>query len=208
MATPKGNRRKNVFGHPPRLPTTNAEDSREPEVIPRSSGPRIPSSLVCPGRVAQSVDGATTIHPSWSKLTVEQTPSRKATRVDKTSLRKTTEVNQDMDELCQASPELPVLVSRHAITRPLAPSRTPSYTLPPLLATIQCTPSQKLARTDNNLAELSVGDTPVKSREIVVSKKLVDEKLTSRQSPLNTARQQKSIYSSLGWDDNDEDELL
>ena len=179
-------------------------------MIPPSSDPRIPSSSIRPSLLVDETNKSTNRHFSWPVPTLEQTPSRKAARADTTSLCDAIKADQDVDELSQASSELPTLVSQPLFTRPSAPGRRPSYTLPPLPTTAQVTPSRKVATTGNHTQTgSSIQDTPVKGGgKTPTVEKLLDNVPKNLQTPKTAVITQQSIYESLGWGDNDVDELL
>ncbi|KAL9112212.1 MAG: hypothetical protein Q9187_007812 [Circinaria calcarea] len=210
MATPKGNRHKDVFGGVPRLPAMYPHEPREPEFIPASSDPRIPSSSL---RFKSTAVGGVLATPNPKSTarrfrkpdpTVEQTPSRKLSRPGASPLSNEDKVDQDEDELGQESPKLPILRSEQpAFKRPWHPHRTHSYDLPPLPVTFPIDPPLSAF----GKMRQSIESTPVKCKLMSVEE--------SSPAPLRQAATpsksdtQMSIYESLGWDDeHDIDELM
>ena len=211
MATPKGNRHKDVFGGVARLPTTYPHELQEPQLLPPSSELRIPSSSLRPrdvkgrGGLATPISKSTATRFNKPVATIEQTPSRKISQLGAKSICTEVNVDQEEDELSQESPKLPVLPSElPTFGRPSAPHRTPSYDLPPLPATL---PIDTSFATFGKPRQ-SIKSTPVKSKlmRIEESSPAATRRQVTTPSKVDT---QQSIYESLGWDDDHEiDELM
>ena len=205
MATPKGNRHKNVLGGRPRLPPSLLAESEGLEAVPPSSDAMVPLSSVRRPAVPRFPNGQPSIPRTLRKLSrpmVEQTPTRRLSGNGRFSFIADGGDLVEENELCQSSPELP----RHkpslaTLNSPgLISQRTASHKIH------QQTPSRKASTIPVGLVGgRGIQDTPVKgSKMIDICSGAVTQHLSSGSEPVDT---NKSIYESLGWD-NELDELV
>ena len=215
-ATPKGNRRKDVFGGPSYLSMTHARELEQPEVVLSSSDPRIPSSSIKTqvrndgDELSRSIPQPAFKHIGGPQPAVYQTPSRKWSRPANTTLIHQDNSHHEENGLNEESPELPILPSLlDSSKRSLASSRNPSYKLPSQQWDIQETPTRKRLPSGNadSLGQ-NLQDMPVKARPGSRGGGFPFSKLGKSNVMPHQAEAPKSIYESLGWDDNDIDELV
>ena len=219
MATPKGNRLKDVFGGLPNLPVPSSGESEDPERVPPSSDPRIPSSSIRPGLMrATGRSGSAVVQttikplPPRFQLTVERTPIRRQLMPSSSVLGGVENFEEHDDELSGPSPpELPVLNREKYPLKPPrpVPGRTPSYECAHLEGAVHETPTRS-GLVDIITARLhqEIQDTPVKAG---VTKRTEMSAGTAYQKPWSSPGAPdmgNSIYESLGWDDDDVDELM
>ncbi|MCJ1400190.1 hypothetical protein MMC11_003394 [Xylographa trunciseda] len=173
MATPKHNRLKNIYPRLSRPSHSLIVEHEEPDAIPPSSDPRIPSSSFKPSAVPAPTNTSSLHSLFHNQIT---TPSHRLSK-SSTSLRPTippshdedkpsqsspavlpppTRHNDDEDELSQPSPAFPSLPRALApFKRPLPPGRTPSFESPAHSRSSTHTPSRKGAARS-----YVVADTP------------------------------------------------
>jgi len=211
-ATPKGNRRgkphasfNNVSGY--RLPAISLTEStgrQEPEIIPSTSDPYIPSSSVRPSydcmtsRKNISSTPRKSVQQDHRQSMVDQTPSRRASGLAKTTslMEMVREEDGEEDDLCQSSPELPKLLKQPVFKRPTLPTALPEtpvkrqkqMVFTPVRQMGEVSPSEK--------RQQAVPDTQI---QITEEEKMVDE------LPESEDAAETSIYQALGWDDDFDD---
>jgi len=159
----------------------NPMEREEPEMVPPSSDPRIPSSSIKPAALpelrlpeihAPPSAKAVNLRP-FSALDV--TPSHRTSKLGKSSLGSSLTLAADPflddaeDELSGGSPALPAIPkSQLTFKRPLLPGRTPSFESPRASGgkAVQETPSRKKAppRRWAGTPGSRVEGTPVKGR--------------------------------------------
>ena len=215
MATPKGKRRHDHYPELPPLPTNHNTQSQEPDVIPTSSDPCIPSSSIKPP--AGPPLGSSSIVPTPFSIypSVEQTPSRKASKLAKSSLNASMSLDQDKDELSLPSPDfLPMnKKAMNAFKRPPAPGRTPSADSLTALRSVTNTPSRTPQMRLKGLG--LVPGTPAKGHKNVradvehaevalTTKNVGAANYAADAVPLGGG----SIYEALGWNDTEVDDLI
>ena len=219
MATPKGKRRLDHYVELPPLPTNHNTQPQELDLIPPSSDPRIPSSSIKPAThpslgSSSTVPTSFTIYPS-----VEQTPSRKPSKLAQSSLNASMFPDQDQDELSVPSPDLPPLKNKvmNAFKRPLAPGRTPSAESLKALRPVTNTPSRTTQMRFKGLDSRGlVPGTPAKGRPNArVDVEDAEMRLASTRAvgPADDAVDGVelgggSIYDALGWNDTEVDDLV
>lgn len=216
MATPKGNRRKNVFSNAPLVANGRSPEFRDiPHTIP-SVEPQIPSSVTRPTTIRRLPSSEfrvpqNPICPVRQTLlsSVMQTPTRGPLKsID--ALAKP-HPDREEDELCrEMSPRplgpKPFQTPRKASKRELR--RSISVTAAASLVRPQANPPEPIQTSAIDLSfSTSVAATPLKhvrnnSNDPGVAG---DYRKTPRESP--TQDGSKTIYDSLGWDD-DTDDLL
>ena len=213
MATPKANRKGVVRSDLPAPPSTQI---LQPDIVPPSSDPRIPSSSIRPTTTSlfhsrrpnlSRTPSKPMLHRPGPFPSVAATPSRRNSSLAQTSSNANA-LSHDIFAFSHegrepASPELPQPIARQiSFKRPGLPSQAPF------------TPSKMRRR--QSLKETVIDNTPVK---VVIGPAVAaDESLEPgitgellEGSPAGCAKQQddpqKSIYEALGWDD-DVDDLL
>lgn len=211
MATPKGNRRKDVFGGYPRLPQSSLAELEDVEAVPPSSDLRIPSSSVRRPAVPRFPAEGPRVPPSITRPprpSIEQTPSRRSSGNGRYSHIIHAGDLVEEDTLCQSSPELPR--SKPPLTTLKSPrpilQRTASHFSPAAAEVHQQTPSRKAPVVPLGVERgQGVQETPIKASKMNDTLSgAVTQHLPSGLEPVETER---SIYESLGWDD-DIDELM
>ena len=197
-----------------KLPPPYIREEQRPEVTPASNDLRIPSSSIKPKSSIEeewssSVSRSTFKALDKSQLIVEQTPSRKWSRLERTTLIDQIDYSQEEDELNEESPELPVhSKGQRPSKRSSVLSRTPSNTLNPQQRVIQETVTGKRPSPDNDdIIGQGVQGTPMKTRLGSEGGEASWSKPEEAATVLNQAKMPESIYESLGWDDDDIDEL-
>lgn len=164
MATPKVNRHKNLYPNLPRPQYSYLMEREEPELIPPSSDPRIPSSSIKPAalpelRLPDNLAPASANPTNLRAFPVlDTTPSHRPSKLGRSLLSASRSLAADLDpdeaeaeaedELSQGSPALPVIPkSQLTFRRPALPGRTPSFELSRAGGdkAVQETPSRKKA---------------------------------------------------------------
>ena len=213
MATPKGKRQRDHYPELPLLPTNNNIQPREPDIIPPSSDPCIPSSSIKPP-AGPSLGSSSALPTPFSIYpSVEQTPSRKPSRLANSSLDASMSIDHDKDELSLPSPDLPPLKkAMNAFKRPPAPGRTPSAENLKALRSVINTPS----RTPIHRKGLRlVPGTPAKGHQNARAD-VEDAEVTLTAKAVGAANDATdavqsgcdSIYEALGWNDTEVDDLI
>lgn len=211
MATPKGNRHKDVFGRPPRLPQSLLAEPEELEAVPPSSEVKVPSSSVRRPAVPKFSNGEPSVPQSVRKPSrpmVERTPTRRLSGNGRFSFIPDGGDLVEEDELCQSSPELPRHKPSLATLNSLGliSQRTASHFPPAAHEFHQQAPSRKAPTVPVGVERgRGIQETPVKaSRTIDICSGAVPQHLPFGSEPVDT---DITIYESLGWDD-EIDELL
>lgn len=211
MATPKGNRRKDVFGRHSRFPQASRAEPEELEAVPPSSDLRIPSSSVRRPAVPRFPSEGPRLPLSItgpSQPSIEQTPSRRsAGNCRFSNILHASDLVEEY-ELCQSSPELLRSKPRLATLSSPGPisQRTASHFSPATAEIHQQTPFRK-APAVPLVVECGQGvqETPVKASKTI---DIFSGAVTQHEpSGLEHVKMEKSIYECLGWDD-DIDELM
>ena len=220
MATPKVNRRTNLYPDLPRFPVPYCQPD-ESHPIPPSSDPRIPSSTIKPATLPDlqlptptanvNLTPSAERHLPFPKRpqlppSLTTTPSHRPSKLSKSRLGDTLSAPHDEDELAQPSPQLPFLAeSQLNLKRPLLIGRTSPFESP-VSKSVHDTPSRK--RPPRQWAagvrmeqQSKVKDTPVKAKD----RPAMDQHQPQVHEQGVVA--EKSIYETLGWDD-DVDELM
>ena len=194
---------------------TRAWEPEQPEAIPSSSGPRIPSSSIKPkvrnggDELSRSIPQPVFKYLGEPQPAVYQTPSRKRSHPAKTTLIHQDDSCREENRRNEESPELPILPSLlDSFKRPLASCRNPSYKLPSQQGNIQETPTRERlpSGNDDSLGQ-NLQDTPVKARPGSRGEGFPFPKPEDSNGLPYQVEVPKSIYESLGWDENDVDEL-
>jgi len=195
MATPKGNRRKDVFGGLPRPPQPTLDLEPEPDEIPPSSVSRVPPSIqkfaVPRSRDHQPPSLARSVQPL-----AEQTPTRGPSKFAPNLLDPGPSLKADLKFLTPSKPRRSVGASE---PRPTSDthnaSQLPVYRDPN-------PPSLQQSNTNHS----NIQETPWKAQARAADNhKPPAEYITITSSP-PLAGNNTSIYDTLGW--NDFDELL
>ncbi|KAI9875323.1 MAG: hypothetical protein M1830_008632 [Pleopsidium flavum] len=217
MATPKGNRKKNVFSRRPIVARGQSPEVDEaPHPIPPSCDPRIPASVARAAMLPQFPSSEFCIPQSLSHpvrqtplSAVMQTPTRGTSRL----VNVITDVQADRhpDELGQ--PSSPGLPKRRTSRDPGKASQpelweTPSYTSTTQSSLLHETPLRRTNATGlQSPPRNDVKDTPVRRprNSRTNSGAAVDCRKTLPDS--YNPESSRSIYQSLGWDE-DADDLI
>jgi len=195
MATPKGNRRKDVFGGLPRLPQPTQNLEPEPDEIPPSSISRVPPSFQ-KSAVPRSWDHLPPSLARSAQPLIEQTPTRGPSKFAPSLLDPGPSSKMDLEFLTPSKPRRSVNASEpqttsNAHNAPLLPCHRGPY--PPSVP-------------QSNTNHPDIQETPLKSQaRAAENHKPPPESITITSSP-PLAGNNTSIYDTLGW--NDFDELL
>lgn len=205
MATPKRNRRKEVDFDLPR-PCNDIIEQQEPETIPPSSNPCIPSSSIRPLALPAS--------PSTILATVKQTPSRHPSKLTRSFSCSAVSMEGDQDNRSQ--PVTYHLISKQRLTTfkqstlPDQGIRHPPHSLSHLELD---TPSRK-PHTRINFIEPQgrtklqpILTTPLKDRVRHMYKVNVESNLKEVPSFSDPTSEKKSIYETLGWNNDEFNDL-
>ena len=200
-----------MLGGLPRLPRSSLAEPEELEAVPPSSDARIPSSSVRRPAVPKFPNDEPRVPESVRKPSrpmIEQTPTRRSSGSGRFSFIPHDGNLVEEDELCQSSPELPRLkppLASFNLPGPIL-QRTASHLSPAALETHQQTPSKKLPPAPICAGRgRGIQETPVKaSKTIDMHSGAVTKYPPSELEPVDM---DKSIYESLGWDD-EVDELM
>lgn len=185
-------------------------------MIPPSSDLRAPSSSIRSKdtALAHNIAPTASLRKPRFPSQVEQTPSRRSAKLAWPPQFVGREVVEDEDELCRGSPELPRHRSEHLPFKHPVPRIASA-------GSIHGTPSRKISsgaltespRATNRLP-LHIQGTPVKGARSIAKERLHEKVPESQKLSLEGGAELeagkgagKSIYESLGWDDDD-DELL
>lgn len=201
MATPSKNRRHHVFPDLPQIARPNsafaAVAAADLEDVPSSNVPQISDST-------QKTKQSSTIWKDWAPrssnnnsggLTVEQTPSRRPSRLLGCLLTPSIDMAAEETRVYQ-SPHSTRLKPSEAI-----PGLNKSPSLPMWFSKIHQTPSKGRTADHFDRKEPIVEATPEKS---VLS--IQDFTNPSAVTALSSSQEQEtSIYTSLGWDDDADD---
>ena len=209
MATPKGNRRKDVFGSfPLNLPPPAQDVIPEPEEIPPSSVPRIPSSLQKPAEApSQPPLPRRSVTP-----TIEQTPTRGPAKHNSKLLHSRPASLANARLLTPSKSQRPSIASKlHAAAKPRINAGrhlpSPQSVLPPQ--------SSSPAGKHSPPVPADLQETPVKAPSKAAAAPAAEsrippftESMTVSSSPPPPppplAENNISIYDALGWNDFDE----
>ena len=201
-----------MFGGSSRVPgRSSLVEQEELEAVPRSSDARIPSSSVLRPAVPKFSNDEPQVPESTRKPSrpmIEQTPTRRSSGGGRFSFIPQGGDLVEEDVLCQSSPELNRLKSGLAtFTLPGPVSQRSAPHFPPAAVEIaQQTPSRKVPPVPIGVGGgHGIQETPVKPpKTIDVRSGAVIVHLPSE---LEAVDMDKSIYESLGWDD-EADELM
>ena len=209
MATPKGNRRKDVFGGLPRLPGPTVSTAAEPDGIPPSSTLKVPSS-VPRHSIVQAENTEPRLPMTHVRPTIEQTPTRGPSKHGK-SLIGTTHSNgpssvfftpskprRSLDSMLQ--PSRRINMHSYAMqTRPSA-SHEEGYSEPAIQETPQkrsvgaAEPSRSFDSTAP-LLDTSPPNVGPNTQEHGVLPNMPSSPPVLEEASSNT------LYETLGWDD-------
>ena len=208
MATPKGNRRKDVFGSfPLNLPPRAQDVVPEPEDIPPSSVPRIPSSLQKPAEA-----------PSQSPLprrsmppTIEQTPTRGPAKHNSKLLNLSQPSSLASARLLTPSKSQRPSIASNLHTAAANPRINSVRHLPPPQSVLPPQSSSSLAGKHSPPVQPDRQETPVKAPSKTAAVATAEsqippatESITVTSPPPPLAENNTSIYDALGWNDFDE----
>ncbi|MCJ1382187.1 hypothetical protein MMC17_005299 [Xylographa soralifera] len=214
MATPKHNRLKNIHPRLPRSLHSVIAKQEDPDVIPPSSDPRVPSSSIKPP-AQPAFTNASSIHslfptqittPSHrlSKLNTSLGPPH-STNHDEDELSQSSTAmlalplthNADEDELSQPSPALPSLPrAQLPFKRPLPPRRMPSFESPACNRLSISTPSRKGPARSSLVAETPSRKPLARRAQGVVAGTLMRSSLGTRNNAVGTTPSTPSKASS------------
>lgn len=193
MATPKGNRRRDIFGGLPRQPQSDLDLEPEPDEIPPSSVSRVPPSIQ-KFAVPRSRDHLLPPPARSAQPHIEQTPTRGSTKFASDLLDPGLGLEVDHKFLTPSKPRRSVSVS--VLPKTLDTHNTPQlpvYHGPNL-------PSLPQSNTNHS----NIQETPLKSQARAVQKhNPPTECITIASSPPPVGND-TSIYDTLGWNDFDE----
>ena len=194
MATPKGNRRKDVFGGLPSLPQPTCNFAPEPDEIPPSSIPRVPSS-VQKYTARLSKISQPRLPRGGTQNSIEQTPTRGPSKHTSNLLNPDSKPKPtDHSFLTPSKPRHPPNISTLHTT-----SRFPKDVQEKHLDSTQRPPSPL------SPANLNIRETPIKPQVRVKEvHDLAKESIIITSSPPLLAGEEGSIYDALGWNDYDE----
>ncbi len=193
MATPKSNRRKDVFGGLPRLPQPAQDLEPEPDEIPRSSVSRVPPSIqksaLPPSRDPLPPSLARSAQPL-----IEQTPTRGPSKFAPTLL----------DPGLSSKTDLKFLT-------PSKPRRSASAFEQQTMSDTHSAPQLPLYRDPNppsvprsNTNHPHIQETPLKSQARTAEKHKPPTKYITITSSPPPAGNDPSIYDTLGWNNFDD----
>jgi len=193
MATPKGNRRKDVFGGLPRLPQPNQDLEPEPDEIPPSSVSRVPPSIQRSAGPRSNVRLPPSLARSAQPL-IEQTPTRGLSRFAPNLLGPGLSSEADLQFLTPSKSRRSVSASEPQIT-------SDTHSAPQIpVHRVANPPSVQRSNTHHP----NIQETPLKYQPRAAEKhKPPTQCITITSSP-PLAGNDTSIYDALGWNDFDE----
>lgn len=216
MATPKGNRRKNVFGRAPILAREPSPVFEEvPHTIP-SVEPHIPSSVTRPSAIRRLPDSDFRVPQNrpcpvrqTTLSTVMQTPTRGHSKlVDVLAIP---QPDREEDELCQeTSPRPPrsKVSLTHDKALKLETRRSLSFTTAASSFQLQATHPKPIQTSALGLTpSIGIAATPLRHLRNSSTESGVAGTYQKEPQESHKVEESKSIYESLGWD-ADTDDLL
>lgn len=193
MATPKGNRRKDVFGGLPRPPQPTQDLEPEPDEIPPSSVSRVPPSIL-KFAVSRSKNYLPLSLARSAQPLVEQTPTRGPSKFAPSLLDPGLSSNAHLKYQTPSKPK------RSASASELQ-NRCDTHNTPQLPAYRDPNPPPL---QQSNLNHPNIQETPLRSQaRVLENQKPPTQYITITSSP-PLARNDPSIYDTLGWNDFDE----
>lgn len=218
MATPRGNRQKDLYGG---LPASASQSQQEPPSLPEIN--EIPPSSALRTTISSTPRNRVQNSRPTASATIEQTPSRAGSKLASASSRfldmssSSADHHQKFEQAALPSPTMSLLKPKRYALNSLSSHNNTTLTesSSDFLASLE-TPSKptsqvKLIHTDVDLArqDIIIKSTPI-------SKRLQSDNDTNtplrpiqnpESSPSGGTKNEISIYKTLGWDD-DIDDLL
>lgn len=199
MATPSKKRHNDIFNGLPRLPRPNAAAATAPpelEEIPPSSLSRISDSMRKAGRPSALLDG----NPRVGSVlpTIEQTPTRGPSKLLGRPMSSSTRTLVGLSRV-QPYPSASRMKPQEAAARLSVGYALPSW---PLSTHETLSESRATDRTEQGDDD-SIQAT--RNKAMLAGEKSTDTSATALLS--SSQEQEKSIYASLGWDDDMDDAL-
>jgi hypothetical protein len=193
MATPKGNRRKDVFGGLPRPPQPTLDLEPEPDEIPPSSVSRVPPSIQ-KFAVPRSRDHQPPSLARSAQPLAEQTPTRGPSKFAPNLLDPGLGSKADLKFLTPSKPRRSVSASESQTT-------SDTHNVPQLPVHRGSNPPSV---QQSNTNHPKIQETPLKSQARAAEiHKPPTECITITSSPPH-AGNDPSIYDTLGWNDFDD----
>ncbi|KAL8682202.1 MAG: hypothetical protein Q9186_001740 [Xanthomendoza sp. 1 TL-2023] len=202
MATPSANRRRDVYVSQPSQLQKSMTMQVEPEEIPGSSCIRVPASIIKPPADVQ-VGSDSTMPRKRLMPAIEQTPTRGPSKFSRANVMRNGNLDT-AEEVIAATPSSVTTARRPASVLKRGQGRA-DQPLPESFG-VQGTPSRRASTgLKTGLARSGIESSPVKPLGSVSANVAATSK-TMTSAPIQKA--DPSIYQSLGWDDDDVDELL
>lgn len=193
MATPKSNRRKDVFGGLPRLPQPTQNLEPEPDEIPPSNISRVPPSFQ-KSAVPRSWDHLPPSLARSAQPLIEQTPTRGPSEFAPSLLDPGPSSKTDLKFLTPSKPRRSVNASESQTT-------SDTHNVPQLPVHRGSNPPSV---QQSNTNHPKIQETPLKSQaRAAENHKPPPESITITSSP-PPAGNHTSIYDTLGWNDFDD----